>query len=123
MKHAAWEKLIKSNCMDAGTYRPFFDGAIKTLAMILEKRDQALKEWKDDGGQMLVEYTNKGGSTNVVTHPLLIVWRDLNTQALAYWKDLGLTPGGLKKINDAALTKQEKGSALEAAILKLTSEA
>lgn len=120
MKHVAWENLIKGNCADAGTYRPYFDEPIKALAMILEKRDQALKEWKEDGGRMLMEYTNKNGSTNIVTHPLLIVWRDLNTQALAYWKDLGLTPAGLKKINEAALAKKETGSVLETALLRLS---
>lgn len=120
MKHAAWEKLIRENCIDAGTYRPYFDSVIKSLSVILEKRDQALKEWKDDGSQMLTKYTNKGGNSNIVTHPLLTIWRDLNAQALSYWKDLGLTPAGLKKINENALAKQEGGSALEAAILKLS---
>lgn len=111
MKHVAWEKLIRSNCEDAGTYRTYFDEPIRALAMILEKRDQALKEWNDSGGEMLTEYTNKNGVTNTVVHPLMTAWRDLNTQALTYWKDLGLTPAGLKKLDDKTFVKK-KGDAL-----------
>jgi hypothetical protein len=44
------------------------------------------------------------------------VWQDLNTQALAYWRDMGLTPAGLKKLNDAALKAAKKGTPLEEAL-------
>jgi hypothetical protein len=44
------------------------------------------------------------------------VWQDLNTQALAYWRDLGLTPAGLKKLNEAALKPAVKKTALEEAL-------
>lgn len=120
MKHEKWEKVIAKNCKDAGTYRKYFAEPVKALAMILEKRDQALEEWNDSGGTIMIEYTNKAGNTNMVVHPMLIVWRDLNTQALAYWKDLGLTPAGLKKINDSALNNKANVSALETALTKLS---
>ena len=41
-------------------------------------------------------------------NPLLVMWDDLNKSALAYWRDLGLTPAGLKKIDETALKKQKK---------------
>lgn len=44
----------------------------------------------------------------------MILWDDLNKSALAYWRDLGLTPAGLKKIDDAALKKQKRGGLMEA---------
>jgi hypothetical protein len=40
---------------------------------------------------------------------------DLNRDALAYWRDLGLTPAGLKKTDEAAM-KQRKKSALGEAL-------
>ena len=35
----------------------------------------------------------------------------MNTSALSYWRDLGLTPAGLKKIDESAI-KGKKVSAL-----------
>ncbi len=57
------------------------------------------------------EQTNKNGSTNMTKNPLLVSWGDMNTSALAYWRDLGLTPAGLKKIDESAI-KTKKTSAL-----------
>ena len=114
MKKTAWKKRIKEACIKAGTYREFFDYTIETLADILEKRDDAARACLDYGAEPLIAYTNKGGSTNLVKNPALILWDDLNKSALAYWRDLGLTPAGLKKIDDAALKKQRRGGLMEA---------
>lgn len=48
------------------------------------------------------EYTNKAGATNLTKNPLLVLWDDLNKSALAYWRELGLTPSSYKKITGAA---------------------
>lgn len=116
MKKNSWIKLIKKNCEDAGTYKPIFDSVIKSLATILEQRDETMEQFIATGAHPVIMYTNKNGSTNPAKNPCLVMWCDLNTQALAYWRDLGLTPAGLKKINDAAL-KSTKQSAF-ADILK-----
>ena len=47
MKKDTWVKKIKKACEEAGTYRPYFDYAITTLAEILEKRDDAAKAYVD----------------------------------------------------------------------------
>ncbi|MCQ2549909.1 MAG: P27 family phage terminase small subunit [Lachnospiraceae bacterium] len=107
MKKKTWAKKIKDACKEAGTYRPFFENSINTLAEILEKRDEAEEFYKESGGKPIVEYTNKNGSTNMVKNPALVVWDDMNKSALNYWRDLGLTPAGLKKIDDTALQKKE----------------
>ena len=31
-------------------------------------------------------------------NPLLVLWDDLNKSALAYWRELGLTPSSYKKM-------------------------
>ena len=114
MKKATWRKKIKEYCEMAGTYRPFFDSIIDTLAEILEKRDEAGEQYKKAGSRPIVEYTNKGGATNPTKNPALVLWDDLNKSALAYWRDLGLTPAGLKKIDESALGKQKKNALAEA---------
>lgn len=102
-----------------GTYHKSFDPAIDTLAALLEKRDEAYQAFVDAGGESCVEYTSDRGSVNVKKNPRLQVWMDLNAQALTYWRDLGLTPAGLKKLNEAALKPEMKGTALEEALKSL----
>lgn len=106
MKKETWKRRIKEATIAAGTYRPCFDELINTLAGILEKRDDAEAEYKRRGSKPLVEYTNKGGNQNVAKNPALTLWNDMNTTALAYWRELGLTPAGLKKLKDDALREQ-----------------
>lgn len=103
-----WREVIKSNCEAAGTYRPFFDTVIDTLAGILERRDEALRQYELSGGHVIVAHTNKGGATNLEQNPALRAINDMNRDALAYWRDLGLTPAGLKKIDEKALKEQKK---------------
>lgn len=114
MKKETWVKKIKEACEKAGTYREYFDYTIDTLASILEKRDEIAKEYQRNGSHPLIPYTNKNGSTNLVKNPAIVLWDDLNKSALAYWRDLGLTPAGLKKIDEAALKKQKRGGLMEA---------
>ena len=116
MDKKQWKSKIKSACKKAETYQTFFDAAIDTLADILAKRDQAQELFEKSGGSVLVKHTNKGGSTNLEQHPLIRLINDYNRDALAYWRDLGLTPAGLKRINETAMQKKEKGSALEEAL-------
>lgn len=111
MKQVGWKSRIKKACTAAGTYREEFGGAISTLADIMSKRDAAQEAFDADGGEILVEYTNKGGGKNQAVHPAFKLVTDLNRDALAYWTALGLTPAGLKKINEDAL-KPRKRSAL-----------
>lgn len=108
MKKAEWRKKIKKSCEEAGSYRPFFDSVIDTLAGIMETRDNAQEKFDASGGQTIVKHTNKAGATNIVKNPALVVVMDCNAQALAYWRDLGLTPAGLKRLNENAMKDPEK---------------
>ena len=110
MQKDEWIRNIKSNCQAAGTYRPYFDTVIETLAGILERRDEALRQFEVSGGHVIVAHTNKGGATNLEQNPALRAINDMNRDALAYWRDLGLTPAGLKKIDEKALKSQKKAS-------------
>lgn len=119
MDKKAWKTKIRGASKKAGTYQPFFDSVIDTLAGILAKRDAAQELWEESGSSLLVKHTNKGGATNIEQHPLIRLINDLNRDALAYWRDLGLTPAGLKKLNEEALKRPEKTSALEKALANL----
>lgn len=95
-----WTKQIIEACRKAGTYRPYFDSVIDTLAETMEMRDDAREKYYQSGGNTVVTHTNKGGNANIVKNPMLVVIDDLNRTALSYWRDLGLTPAGLKRINE-----------------------
>jgi len=116
MTREEWKEQITGSCRTVGTYRPEFDPVIDTLAGILEKRDKTEDQFQRSGGNAVVTHTNKGGNANLAKNPLLVVIGELNAQALAYWRDLGLTPSGLRKLNEQAL-QQRKSSAL-AEVLK-----
>jgi len=109
-----WKKKIIENCEAAGTYRPYFDPVIDTLADILCRRDEAVVLYKKSGGTPIVKHTNKGGSTNLEQNPTLRLINDYNRDALSYWRDLGLTPAGLKKIDEKAMKTKEKSALAEA---------
>lgn len=109
-----WKNRIENATKAAGTYRDFFDSVIDTLADILEQRDNAKAAFEEDGSGVIVEHTNKGGATNLEQHPALRLMNDLNRDALAYWKELGLTPAGLKKINEASMKPKKKNALSEA---------
>ena len=114
MTKKGWENKIKKATISVGTYKSDFDAVISTLASILEKRDKTEEIFASSGGETVIEYTNKFGATNIVKNPILVVLMDLNSQALSYWRDLGLTPAGLKKINESAMKKQKKSALAEA---------
>lgn len=103
-----WTQKIRQACEDAGTYRPFFDSVIDILAGVMEARDKAQQEYEKDGSRAVVSHKNsRGGGTNMVKNPALVVIMDCNAQALAYWRDLGLTPAGLKRLNESAMREPE----------------
>ena len=114
MTKRTWEARIKNACKEAGTYRTYFDNVIETLADILAQRDEVAAQYKKDGKQAVVKHTNKGGAENYVQNPMLSIVNKLNESALSYWRDLGLTPAGLKKIDEKSMKKQKPNALSEA---------
>lgn len=113
MKKSAWRNRIQKACQAAGTYRECFNTVIDTLADILEKRDNAQEIFKKSGGNTIVKHVNKGGGTFLEKNPALVIIDDLNRTALTYWRDLGLTPKGLKAIDEKAMKPQKKDALAE----------
>ena len=106
MDAALWRERIVDACQQAGTYQPFSNDIIDILADIMERRDIALADWKKKK-KTLVGYTNKGGNKNMVTHPQLKVAQDCESSALAYWRELGLTPSAFRKMTTTEVKIKE----------------
>ena len=103
-----WGARIRKACKEAGTYRAYFEHTIRILAEIMERRDLALEQFELSGGKPVVAHTNRGGSTNLEKNPTLMVAADCEKTALTYWKELGLTPAGLKRIDEESMKAQKK---------------
>lgn len=103
-----WASRIRKAAKEAGTYRPFFEHTIRTLAEIMERRDISLEQFERSGGQPVVMHTNKGGATNLERNPTLLVAADCEKTALQYWRDLGLTPAGLKRIDEESMKPKKE---------------
>lgn len=115
MTATKWKNLIKRQLSALGQTEKAYDSVISTVADILEQRDAVYQEYIDTGCEPVREYTNKGGATNLTKNPLLVLWDDLNKSALAYWRELGLTPSSYKKMTGDA-PKKEKGGGLAEAL-------
>lgn len=118
MNSEQWKKNIVKACKDAGTYQPFFDEVINTLAQIIEKRDEAYDLYQSTRSKPVISMT-KGGASKPCKNPILAVWCDLNSQALAYWRELGLTPSGLRNLGKDI--SQKKQSTLQSILGEIKS--
>ncbi len=114
-----WKASITEATQSVNTYRTEFEPVIDTLANILAQRDAAFDEFIDSGGEAVTEFISDRGAVNLKKNPRLAVWMDLNNQALAFWRDLGLNPAGLKKLNESALKPEKKENSLAEAIREL----
>lgn len=119
MKKEAWKRRIKKACIEAGTYRDHFDMIITSLAEILETRDKVRKYYIDSGAEPIVMRTNKGGHTNIEENPILVSYNNYNKTAMMYWKELGLTPKGLKAIDEKSMKTQNKKASLGDALREI----
>lgn len=110
MTKEEWIRKIKAACKKAGTYQPQFRYVIETLAQIMEDRDKVHDQYVATGAHPTITHTNKAKETNIVKNPMLVMECELNAQALAYWRDLGLTPAGLKKLNADVMKEKTQSS-------------
>ena len=108
MDKNGWKLQIIEACERAGTNMPQYDGVIETLAQILETRDAAQAEFEADGGQVTIR-TEYRGAQVLKKHPAIAVVHDCNTQALAYWKELGLTAKAFHAMQKDGFQKKEAG--------------
>lgn len=119
MKAKGYENKIKEYTESVGTYKPQFEHTIKILAKAMEDYDKAIKDFEESGGELIVEHTNKSGATNITKNPYYLVIEGLRASIIVYFRELGLTPAGLKKINDKEIQGKVKQSKLESVLSDL----
>lgn len=108
MTKKEWIKKIKKACEEAKTYKKQFDTVIETLAQILETRDKIHKQFEDEGCQAtIIKTTDRSGAENTYKNPLLCLEIDLNSQALKYFSELGLTSKSFKQIQSTLNTETD----------------
>ena len=103
MKSNYYKKKIKKALENLGVYKAEFNLVIDKLSDIMEEYDEAAEMVKEKG--RYCQHTNKGGATNDSLNPAALTMRQCRTDALAYLRDLGLTPAGLRKLD-----KEEKNT-------------
>lgn len=109
-----WVEAITQDCKGLGVYKTAFDPAIEMLADVMVQREDIWKEFEDSGGKSMLPYTNKGGAENFVKNPILVMWNELTKTALAYRRELGLTPAGLRKLDEKAMKSKKRSPLAEA---------
>lgn len=111
-------KEIKRKMRAVGTYNISFSYTIEVLAKVLVDYQTTIETFEKTGGNIVIKHTNKNGSTNIVKNPLYLALEKLRDDIITYSRELGLTPAGLKKINQDG-NKPEKKSNLEMILSEL----
>ena len=120
MKTDTYKKKIIADMKEVGTYKPEFNKTVETLANMYVDLDTARTQFEKSGGNMIVKHTNKSGATNLVKNPFYLIIENLQANILQYNRELGLTPKGLKNINEKEMSTKKKKSKLEAAMEQLS---
>lgn len=111
-------KEIKRKMRAVGTYNISFNYTIEVLAKVLVDYQTTIETFEKTGGHIVIKHTNKNGSTNLVKNPLYLALEKLRDDIISYSRELGLTPAGLKRINQDG-NKPEKKSNLEMILSEL----
>lgn len=114
-----YENDIKKRMRSVGTYRDEFLPIIERLAMLYCHRDELEEKYADSGSEPVIEHTNKAGATNTVKNPLLAARDEVYSQLLSHERELGLTPGALKKMNAQAFAGDDQSGSPLAMLLHL----
>ncbi len=98
MNRSRWKTKIKKACVSMGTYNDNMDSSIDALAKVLEIRDAAIMQFDNDGKKPVIEKTNNKGFSNLEKHPSISIINEYSMTALSYFRELGLTPKGIKAV-------------------------
>lgn len=102
-----------------GIYKKEFTRPILILAKMIADLDAAEQKFLDNGGEFVVEHTNKNGSTNLEKNPQYQVIENLRRDSIAVMRELGLTPQGLKRYNDKLTANENKKESSLESVLKM----
>ncbi len=119
---ATSKKSVVENMKKLGVYRPEFDltidiyvGLIKQYNSLQKAFNSALKNGEKIE-EIVTEMTADGGCKK---SPIVATLENLRKDILTYSVQLGLTPAGLKRINDKGMKGKGKTSKLEKVLMDL----
>jgi hypothetical protein len=107
-----------SDMKQVGTYKEEFSPAITRYSEMRVQYELLMQDWYKGGCQISEEYTNKAGATNARKTALYLSIEALRRELLEMENIFGLTPQGLKRINDKSMASK-KESVLAKALSKL----
>lgn len=119
----AYRMQITKRMQGIGTYKEEFRPTIERLALLYCQRDKLEEQYIASGGNPVIMHTNKAGATNPAQNPFLTARDKVYTQLLSHERELGLTPVGLRKLNEAAMKPAAKPSAFASALSEALSGA
>jgi len=112
-------KQVKEDMGNLGTYRPEFDRTIRTYAEITYDYKLLMRQFDQSDDPYVEEYTNKSGATNAMTTAIYSEIKMIRKEMVSVESILGLTPAGLKRINNEMDKGKKKTSSLAMALSSL----
>ena len=99
----------KSAMKKLSTYRSQFDPAIRTYSEMMIQLEILTQRWTEGGCDIVEEYTTRTGAINTRKSTLYGAIEAIRRDIRAREDALGLTPYGLRKINDEMKKKEKQG--------------
>lgn len=96
-----------------GTWKKEFAPVVKRYAQLRVEFDLTYAEWVTSGAKKTEPYTNKAGATNIRRTALSLEIEKMRAELLVMENELGLTPQGLRRINDEMKNKAKKSKLAE----------
>ncbi len=104
---------------NVGTYRPQFERTVRTYAEMSYDYKILIRQFEESNDQFIEEYTNKSGATNAMTTAIYSEIKMIRKEMVNYENILGLTPAGLKRINNEMDKGKKKASTLAKALSQI----
>lgn len=102
-----------------GTWREQFTPAVEMYAKMKRLLERLEDEFDEGDCQVVEEYTNKAGATNMRKTALYSAIAELRRDVSSQEDRLGLSPAGMKRINEAEMKKRKAASKLDSALERL----
>lgn len=106
-EHEKRKRQIVERMQKLGIYKVQYVAAINRLADLYLRLDELAAQYKESGEGPIVLHTNKAGATNAAANPYLQMMLQIQTQALAHERELGLTPQAMRKIGSQAEEEED----------------
>ncbi len=103
-----------SDMKKLGTYKQEFSPAITRYSEMRVQFEILMQQWYESGCKITEKYTNKSGATNNRKTALYQAIETLRREITDLENLFGLTPAGLKKINNKGLGDKKTSAIAEA---------